>query len=218
MKKIKLFDYQEDMKSRIEKALGLHRSVMVQMPTGTGKTILLASVVESFLREHSNCNVWIVAHRRELVSQIRDTIERVFSNNSSLLHKDFPNHSSMVLTSPSVAPLKAMSIQWLAKHYDEIMEKPGLIVIDEAHHALAKTYKVMWERFPNAKFLGLTATPCRLNGKGFTDLFDVLVQAWGIPEFICKGRLATYDFVSIKSDGVTQWLIDSLQKRGADGD
>ena len=204
MKKIKLFDYQEDMKSRIEKALGLHRSVMVQMPTGTGKTILLASVVESFLREHSNCNVWIVAHRRELVSQIKDTL------NKFLLNFIFSNHP--------VPPVKAMSIQWLAKHYDEIKEKPGLIVIDEAHHALAKTYKVMWERFPNAKFLGLTATPCRLNGKGFTDLFDVLVQAWGIPEFICKGRLATYDFVSIKSDGVTQCLIDSLQKRGADGD
>ena len=255
MKKIKLFDYQEDMKSRIEKALGLHRSVMVQMPTGTGKTILLASVVESFLREHSNCNVWIVAHRRELVSQIKDTL------NKFLLNFIFPNHpvppskeGSTSTPSPSSSeggdvtalrcseplrskvggaskpspdclsagasnvPVKAMSIQWLAKHYDEIKEKPGLIVIDEAHHALAKTYKVMWERFPNAKFLGLTATPCRLNGKGFTDLFDVLVQAWGIPEFICKGRLATYDFVSIKSDGVTQWLIDSLQKRGADGD
>ena len=79
MKDIKLFDYQEDMKERIEKALRLHRSVMAQMPTGTGKTVLLASVVESFLREHSNCNVWIVAHRRELVSQIRETIERVFS-------------------------------------------------------------------------------------------------------------------------------------------
>ena len=93
-----------------------------------------------------------------------------------------------------------------------------MIVIDEAHHALAKTYKEMWERFPNAKFLGLTATPCRLNGKGFTDLFDVLVQSWSVPEFISKGRLVTYDFVSIKSDGVTQRLIDSLQKRGADGD
>ena len=79
MKEIKLFDYQEDMKERIEKALRLHRSVMAQMPTGTGKTVLLASVVESFLREHSNCNVWIVAHRRKLVSQIRETIERVFS-------------------------------------------------------------------------------------------------------------------------------------------
>ncbi|MQN43802.1 ATP-dependent helicase [Prevotella copri] len=93
-----------------------------------------------------------------------------------------------------------------------------MIVIDEAHHALAKTYKGMWDRFPKAKFLGLTATPCRLNGKGFTDLFDVLVQSWSVPEFISKGRLATYDFVSIKSDGVTQRLIDSLQKRGADGD
>ncbi len=115
-------------------------------------------------------------------------------------------------------PIKAVSIQWLSKHYDEIEEEPGMIVIDEAHHALAKTYKGMWDRFPKAKFLGLTATPCRLNGKGFTDLFDVLVQSWSVPEFISKGRLATYDFVSIKSDGVTQRLIDSLQKRGADGD
>ena len=115
-------------------------------------------------------------------------------------------------------PIKAVSIQWLSKHYDEIEEEPGMIVIDEAHHALAKTYKEMWERFPKAKFLGLTATPCRLNGKGFTDLFDVLVQSWDVPEFISMGRLATYDFVSIKSDGVTQRLIDSLQKRGADGD
>ena len=268
MNVIKLFDYQEDMKERIEKALRLHRSVMAQMPTGTGKTVLLASVVESFLREHSNCNVWIVAHRRELVSQIQETIERVFSKitpslftikegnfskthpssltlkGGSTSHPDpltlrgeggnRPTRCSEPLRSkvggPSKVspdclsasafnvPIKAVSIQWLAKHYDEIEEEPGMIVIDEAHHALAKTYKGMWERFPKAKFLGLTATPCRLNGKGFTDLFDVLVQSWSVPEFISKGRLATYDFVSIKSDGVTQRLIDSLQKRGADGD
>ena len=307
MKNIKLFDYQEDMKERIEKALRLHRSVMAQMPTGTGKTVLLASVVESFLREHSNCNVWIVAHRRELVSQIRETIQRVFSKThpfSLTIKEDLSNHpvNSSKITpslftlkegstshpgpltlrgeggnrptrcseplrskvggpskvSPDCAgwdrlgaaclrpaeglgdhlgmsgaskvspdclsasafnvPIKAVSIQWLSKHYDEIEEEPGMIVIDEAHHALAKTYKGMWDRFPKAKFLGLTATPCRLNGKGFTDLFDVLVQSWSVPEFISKGRLATYDFVSIKSDGVTQRLIDSLQKRGADGD
>ena len=286
MNVIKLFDYQEDMKERIEKALRLHRSVMAQMPTGTGKTVLLASVVESFLREHSNCNVWIVAHRRELVSQIRETIQRVFSKThpSSLTLKGgstaFPKPLSPQGTGDVTAPprrseplrskvggpskvspcclsagalkeaseclpdclsasaskevsvyspdclsasafnvpIKAVSIQWLSKHYDEIEEEPGMIVIDEAHHALAKTYKGMWDRFPKAKFLGLTATPCRLNGKGFTDLFDVLVQSWSVPEFISKGRLATYDFVSIKSDGVTQGLIDSLQKRGADGD
>ena len=273
MKNIKLFDYQEDMKERIEKALRLHRSVMAQMPTGTGKTVLLASVVESFLREHSNCNVWIVAHRRELVSQIKDTLNKFllnfsFSNHPVPLSKEgstfSPSPSSSgsgdvtalrcseplrskvggpSKVSPDCAgwdrlgaigaskvspdclsasafnvPIKAVSIQWLSKHYDEIEEEPGMIVIDEAHHALAKTYKEMWERFPKAKFLGLTATPCRLNGKGFTDLFDVLVQSWSVPEFISKGRLATYDFVSIKSDGVTQRLIDSLQKRGADGD
>ena len=304
MKEIKLFDYQEDMKERIEKALRLHRSVMAQMPTGTGKTVLLASVVESFLREHSNCNVWIVAHRRELVSQIKDTLNKFllnfsFSNHPVPLSKEgstsTPSPSSseggdvtalrcseplrskvggpskvspdclsagaskeVSEVSPDCAgwdrlgaaclrsaeglgdhlgmsgaskvspdclsasafnvPIKAVSIQWLSKHYDEIEEEPGMIVIDEAHHALAKTYKEMWERFPKAKFLGLTATPCRLNGKGFTDLFDVLVQSWDVPEFISKGRLATYDFVSIKSDGVTQRLIDSLQKRGADGD
>ena len=288
MKEIKLFDYQEDMKERIEKALRLHRSVMAQMPTGTGKTVLLSSVVESFLREHSNCNVWIVAHRRELVSQIKDTLNKFllnfsFSNHPVPLSKEgstfSPSPSSSgsgdvtalrcseplrskdggpSKVSPDYAgwdrldatclrpaeglgdhlgmsgaskvspdclsasafnvPIKAVSIQWLSKHYDEIEEEPGMIVIDEAHHALAKTYKGMWDRFPKAKFLGLTATPCRLNGKGFTDLFDVLVQSWSVPEFISKGRLATYDFVSIKSDGVTQRLIDSLQKRGADGD
>ena len=205
MKKIELFDYQEDMKSRIEKALRLHRSVMAQMPTGTGKTYLLTAVIDSFVSNNPMEKVWIVAHRRELVSQIDETVRKFHSYSAS--------NASFLLSS-----VKAMSIQWLSKHYDEIEEEPGLIVIDEAHHALAKTYKEMWERFPKAKFLGLTATPCRLNGKGFTDLFDVLVQSWGVPEFISKGRLATYDFVSIKSDGVTQRLIDSLQKRGADGD
>ena len=205
MKEIKLFDYQEDMKERIEKALRLHRSVMAQMPTGTGKTYLLTAVIDSFVSNNPKENVWIVAHRRELVSQIDETVRKFHSYSAS-------NTFSLL------SSVKAMSIQWLMRHYDEIEEEPGMIVIDEAHHALAKTYKEMWKRFPNAKFLGLTATPCRLNGKGFTDMFDVLVQSWAVPEFISKGRLATYDFVSIKSDGVTQRLIDSLQKRGADGD
>ena len=203
--KIKLYDYQEDMKERIEKALRLHRSVMAQMPTGTGKTYLLTAVIDSFVNGNPMGKVWIVAHRRELVSQIDETVRK--------FHSYYASNTSSLLSS-----VKAMSIQWLMRHYDEIEEEPGMIVIDEAHHALAKTYKGMWERFPKAKFLGLTATPCRLNGKGFTDLFDVLVQSWSVPEFISKGRLATYDFVSIKSDGVTQRLIDSLQKRGADGD
>ena len=73
MKKIKLFDYQEDMVKRVQEAFKHHDAVMVQMPTGTGKTMVLANIVFSFL-EKSNNPIWIVAHRRELVSQIKETI------------------------------------------------------------------------------------------------------------------------------------------------
>ena len=97
-------------------------------------------------------------------------------------------------------------------------EKPGLIVIDEAHHALAETYAEVMNAYPKAKKLGLTATPYRLNGKGFTDLFDTLLCSWSMEKFIAKGRLSLYDYYSIKPDSAAQLLIDSLQKRGADGD
>jgi len=199
MKKIKLFDYQEDMKSRIEEALCLHQSVMAQMPTGTGKTHLLAAIVKGEERRVKNPCVWIVAHRRELVAQINETLTKY---NISLVDRH----------------VKALSIQWLSRHYDEIEEKPELIVIDEAHHALAKTYKELWERFPMAKFLGLTATPCRLNRMGFTDLFETLVSSYTIGKFIQLGYLAPFDYVSIRPDSEEQKLVDSLVKRGADGD
>ena len=286
MKEIKLFDYQEDMKERIEKALRLHRSVMVQMPTGTGKTVLLASVVESFLREHSNCHVWIVAHRRELVSQIKDTLNKFLLNfnfskitpslftikegstshpgpltlrgeggnrpprcseplrskvggpskvspdcagwdrlGATCLHLAERVGDGLGATSASsvnpasdMMPIKVMSIQWLSRHYGEMEEKPGLIVIDEAHHALAETYAEVMNAYPKAKKLGLTATPYRLNGKGFTDLFDTLLCSWSMEKFIAEGRLSLYDYYSIKPDSADQLLIDSLQKRGADGD
>ena len=195
MKKIKLFDYQEDMVMRVQEAFKHHDSVMVQMPTGTGKTYLLAALVGLFLKEE----VWVVAHRRELVSQIKDTLEKFFSS----------------LKSTSI---KVISIQWLSRHYGEMEEKPGLIVIDEAHHALAETYAEVMNAYPKAKKLGLTATPYRLNGKGFTDLFDTLLCSWSMERFIAEGRLSLYDYYSIKPDSAAQLQIDSLQKRGADGD
>ena len=83
MKKIKLFDYQEDMVKRVQEAFKHHDSVMVQMPTGTGKTYLLAALVGLFLKEE----VWVIAHRRELVSQIKDTLERFFSSLKKHLHQ-----------------------------------------------------------------------------------------------------------------------------------
>ena len=190
-------DYQIDICSRVSEAFEHHRSVMVQMPTGTGKTVVLAELVKRLKMKNEGLKILIVAHRRELVEQIKATIKRMKMDSRNITVE---------------------SIQTISRRIDALDFIPSLVVIDEAHHALAKTYKMMWDVWPDARFLGLTATPCRLNGKGFTDLFDVLVQSWDIPTFIKEKWLSTFDFVSIKSDGVTQRLIDSLQKRGADGD
>lgn len=195
MKDIQLFDYQEDMVKRVQEAFRYHDSVMVQMPTGTGKTHVLAAIVGLFLKK----NVCVVAHRRELVSQIKDTLARFFPALDS-------------------EKIQVTSIQWLTRHYREIKEKPSLIVIDEAHHALAETYAEVMNAYPKAKKLGLTATPYRMNGKGFTDLFEMLLCSWNMERFIAEGRLSLYDYYSIKPDSTDQLLIDSLQKRGVDGD
>ena len=207
MKEIRLYDYQTEMKERIDAAFRSYRSVMVQMPTGTGKTVLLAEVVKSEERRVKNPWVWIVVHRRELVEQIRETLDSI-------------------LTVPAAAPslfsedsrIKVMSIQWLSRHLQDMAEKPSLIVIDEAHHAVAKTYAEVMNACPEARKLGVTATPCRLNGKGFTDLFDVLLQSWPTKKFIADGRLSLYDYMSVKADSIDQQQVFGLARRGADGD
>ena len=154
-----LRDYQIDICSRVREAFGHHRSVMVQMPTGTGKTVVLASLVSQLIIE----TVLIVAHRRELIEQIKATIKRLNMEDRNITVESIQTISRH-LTSNGVATPPAGGQGGFS-----------LVVIDEAHHALAKTYKMMWETWPDAKFLGLTATPCRLNGKGFTDLFDITI-------------------------------------------
>ena len=106
-----LRDYQQEMKLRLFEEWELHRSVMVQMPTGTGKTHLLAAIVREFLCG-SGSRVWIVAHRRELVEQIEDTVSRYGMGKED-------------------GRVKVMSIQWLSRHRREMEVSPGLIVIDE---------------------------------------------------------------------------------------
>ena len=193
-----LRDYQQEMKNRLFEKWELHRNVMVQMPTGTGKTHLLAAIVREFLHG-SDTPVWIVAHRRELVEQIEETVARYGMRKEDGI-------------------VKVMSIQWLSRNRKDIDRAPDLIVIDEAHHALAETYRALWERYPDARKLGMTATPCRLNRKGFTKLFDILITSWSIAEFIGQGWLSSFDYVSIRANSKEQRLIDSLKKRGVDGD
>jgi len=191
-----LRDYQQEMLERIHRAWKNQRSVMVQMPTGTGKTHLMAAVI----RERLADGVLVVAHRRELIEQIQQTLQ------------------TFGLSMDNEGGVHVQSIQWLAKHLEEVQMKPGLIVVDEAHHALARTYRMLWEKWPEAKFLGLTATPCRLNGAPFTDLFDILLQSWDIRRFIAKGWLSDFEYVSARPDSVAARKIGMLRKRGADGD
>ena len=229
MKDIQLYDYQREMSERIEAAFRSCQSVMVQMPTGTGKTVLLSEVVRSEERRVKNPCVWIVVHRRELVEQIKETLEASLNVECEMLNAThnvkcemlnvkrgkqldsslFTFHSSLI---------KVFSIQWLSKHYHELEESPSLIIIDEAHHAVAKTYKEVMDAYPEARKLGLTATPCRLNRRGFTDLFDVLLQSWSYNKFIADGWLSLYDYMSIREDSEDWRMVNSLKKRGADGD
>lgn len=204
-KEIQLYEYQKDMLRQIEDAFGTHQSVMVQMPTGTGKTVLISEVVKREERREKNPCVWIVVHRRELVEQIKETLERRLG--TSL---DAEREKSNVI--------EVFSIQWLSRHYQELEKRPTLIVIDEAHHALAKTYAEMMNAYPEAKKLGVTATPCRLNKRGFTDLFEVLLTSNTISHFIKDGYLSDFDYVSLNPSSEDQKKIDRMSKRATDGD
>ena len=165
-----LRDYQIEICEKVNKAFETHRSVMMQMPTGTGKTVVLASLVKQFLNSNVDSPVLIVAHRIELIEQ----------TGAFLSH--FGIDYGVIAGGKRPAMLKRVmvaSVQTLSKNLD-IDLSPSLVVIDEAHHALAKTYRMLWTTWQEAKFLGLTATPYRMSGEGFTDLFEVLVDSWSV--------------------------------------
>ena len=190
-----LRDYQQEMLLRLNKAWQRNRSVMVQMPTGTGKTHLMAEVIRQRISRNGEGGILVVAHRRELLEQVRQTLAAF-----GLSEKD----------------VRVESIQKLSRHIDATDFNPSLVVVDEAHHALAKTYRVLWDKWPKAKFLGLTATPCRMSGEAFTDLFDVLLQSLTIQNFIDKGWLSDFEYVSASPDSEVMRQVRSLKKHGVD--
>jgi superfamily II DNA or RNA helicase len=224
-----LRNYQREMLGRINEAWRSCRSVMVQMPTGTGKTVLMTEVIRTWTIDHGPLTILIVAHRRELIEQIRQTLDRrtkeqVFDRRTEeqkdidrrtegqvFSDKRTEEHSFVTVTSIQKLSRAEENDLLLAKEY-------SLIIIDEAHHALAKTYRQLWERWPEAKFLGLTATPCRLSGEGFEDLFDVLLQGEDIQWFIDQKWLSDFEYVSARPDSLVMHQIGGLRKRGADGD
>ena len=221
MKKIKLYDYQQKMLADIiavfsenyqgvfygtrKQRVRVGNSVMVQMPTGTGKTVVMAAVVKWFCETHEG-NVWIIAHRRELVEQARQTVERFFEC----------FHMKRL-----AKRIKVLSVQWLSRHAEEqevVSEKVGLIIVDEAHHAVAASYQNIFELHRDALKLGMTATPCRMKKQSFSNLFNRLLVSPPSKDFIAKGYLAPYDYVVVGKFSIDQLLVDSLKARGADGD
>ena len=215
----KLRDYQQSMLQDLCKAWKRNRSVMVQMPTGTGKTHLMAAVIRSLTPDPSpkgegsgyqGGGILIVAHRRELIAQISQTLDGFGVEHGLIVSGKEIDFSQKV----QVASIQTLTRRDLAPAALDF----SLVIIDEAHHALANTYRMLWEKWPKAKFLGLTATPCRLNGAPFTDLFDTLLQSWSIVNFIKKGWLSDMDYVSVRATSKTVRRIVGLDKRSVDGD
>ena len=226
MKKFRLYDYQQEMVDRIISILGAEgkgscfnekgrkvavgHSVMVQMPTGTGKTYVMAAAVKWFLDSHKEGEVWIVAHRRELVEQMQLTLERFcleYGEKEMRLKAD--------------VRVRVLSVQWLSRHAGEMLKEncvPGLIVVDEAHHAIAHTYQDIFARFQSALKLGMTATPCRMSKESFGKLFGRLLTSPCTNDFIMRGYLSPYDYVVIGKFSADQLTVNLLKGRGSDGD
>ena len=222
MKKIKLYDYQKEMLADIIDVLSAPNfdtikvkgkkvrrgnSVLVQMPTGTGKTYVMAATVKWFLDNHDEGEVWIVAHRRELVEQMQVTLERFFL--------DYGEKDEVLKAKVRV---RVMSIQWLNLNLDKMSQEPGMIVVDEAHHAIADSYQNVFEHHRLALKLGMTATPCRMNKKSFTKMFERLLVSPCTNDFILRGYLSPYDYVVVGKFSPDQLTVNLLKGRGSDGD
>ena len=175
---MELRPYQNQLANDIRGAFGsgANRPLAVS-PTGSGKTVLFSYITSQVLKRGSR--VIIVAHRREILDQISATLKRV----------GVPHGFIQAGKSTSNQPAMVASIQTLARRLDTI-PAPDLVIIDEAHHSVSKSYVQMFAAWPTAKFIGVTATPERLDGKGLGAMFDRMVMGPSVQWLIDNGFLA----------------------------
>lgn len=175
---MELRPYQNQLSNDIRSAFasGAKRPIAVS-PTGSGKTVLFSYITSQVLKRGSR--VIIVAHRKEILEQISATLKRV-----GVPHGFIQSGKFMAQQSAMVA-----SIQTLARRLDTVTP-PDLVIIDEAHHSVSKSYVQMFAAWPNAKFIGVTATPERLDGKGLGVMFDRMVMGPSVQWLIDNGFLA----------------------------
>lgn len=168
-----LRNYQYELKSRIYDSLRTHRRTLAQLPTGGGKSVIIASIVDDAIR--AGRGVIVLAHRIELVEQLADRLAH--HRPSVVANGSHPNPN---------ADLHVAMVQTLARRP---IPYANLIIIDEAHHAVAGQYQRITDHNPNARIIGFTATPERLDGRGLGDVFDDLVCGPTVSELIAEGHL-----------------------------
>ncbi|CAN5664000.1 hypothetical protein BH10BAC3_BH10BAC3_36240 [soil metagenome] len=180
---VRLRDYQTKGIDDILNAWTDCKSVLFQMPTGTGKTTLFCGIVRKFTTElYPDKKVLIITHRKELVEQAFKRLVSDFHLTSGIISANLIGDQS--------APIQVASIQTLVRREQHQKDIFSLVIIDEAHHALASTYRQLWKFYSGSKFLGVTATPIRTNGEGFEDLFDKLIRTASIKWFIKNNHLS----------------------------
>lgn len=169
-----------------------HKRVMAVLPCGAGKTVLFAYMSKRHIELSPQNSVLFLVHRRELIDQTIDTFKR------------FGLESDRI---------RVAMAQTVTRHLDTTSE-PSLIVLDECHHSSASTWTNILKRFPNTQTVGLTATPCRLDGRSLGDIFDDMKVGASAKELMDAGYLCQYDYYAPKVN-----LVDSSFKpKGSDYD
>lgn len=217
-KDITLRDYQQLAKEEIFSKWNRIDNILYQMPTGTGKTRLFTSIIRDIsiwgLRHNINYRILIIAHRSELIEQSSRSLDKYRIKHGVLA-------GTMKDKRDLTQAIQVASIQTITHPANQCLIddlKFDFIIIDEAHHAVANSYQKLWEYCPDAKKLGVTATPWRMNNSGFAQIFDAYIPSMSIKDFIQKGWLATYQYYSIPTSSELVKSIESIREFDIEGD
>lgn len=168
--------YQRDIANDTVRSLRKYRSVMVQSSTGSGKTVVIVELINYFLSQGDSSMV--IAHREELINQTAYKLRDKGLDVGVIMAGIMNDYSR---------PVQVASVQTLIRR--QMPKGIKYIIVDEAHHILAASYKTIIANYPDAKIIGFTATPIRTNGAGFDDIFEHLIVGPQPQELIKQGFL-----------------------------